>query len=115
MSEKRRTPRRRWRCIVTIDDRPWFTTDVGPGGFGVAASVVPPQGTRVTGLIRGKNVVVPFSGVVTWALRGNMHISQRSRAGVRFVKVGPTIASLLDELGLAAGELRPPDSATRTA
>jgi len=108
MSEKRRIRRRRWRCLVTIEDHPWFTTDVGPGGFGVVASVVPPQGTRVTGLIKGKRVVVPFSGMVVWALRGNMHLSQRSRAGVRFIKVGPSLESLLDEIGIADAELRPP-------
>jgi hypothetical protein len=107
MSEKRRIPRRRWRCLVTVEDHPWFTTDVGAGGFGVVASVVPPQGTRVSGLLKGKQVTVPFSGTVAWAARGNMRLGQRSRAGVRFLRVGPTLATLLDEAGIAGAELLP--------
>jgi len=92
---------------VTVEDHPWFTTDVGPGGFGVVASVVPPQGTRVSGLLKGKRVIVPFSGTVAWALRGDRRLSQFSRAGVRFLKVGPTLAGLLDEAGIADAELLP--------
>lgn len=97
MSDKRTSPRRRRRFKVTVGAHSWFTTDVGSGGFGAELSRAPLPGTKVSGLIHGKGIEVPFAGQVAWALRGNMHMNLRSRAGVRFTRVGPTLASLLDE------------------
>ncbi len=91
-----------------VEDHPWFSTDVGSGGFGAEASVLPPRGARISGIIRGKEAVVPFSGQVVWALRGNMHLSQRSRVGVKFIRVAPALAGLLDEACAPEGPDRQP-------
>jgi hypothetical protein len=98
MNDKRASPRRRRRYKVTVGSHSWFTTDVGEGGFGAEISRAPEPGSKVAGLIHGKDgVQVPFAGQVAWALRGNMHMSLRSRAGIRFTRVGPTMATLLEE------------------
>jgi hypothetical protein len=97
MDDKRRNPRRKRRFRVTVGEHSWFTTDVGQGGFGTEAARAPLPGTKVAGLIHGKGVEVPFAGQVIWALRGNMHMNMRGRAGVRFIRVGPTMGSLIDE------------------
>jgi len=94
--DKRARPRTRRRYIVTVAAHPWFTTDVGLGGFGAEATVLPALGTRFTGLIRGKDAEVPFSAQVVWAVQGNMYLHQRSRVGVRFIRVAPALAGLLD-------------------
>jgi hypothetical protein len=95
MHDKRASSRRRRRYRVTVGEHSWFTTDVGAGGFGAETVRAPVPGTKVTGLIHGKGVDVPFAGQVAWALRGNMHMNLRSRAGVRFTRVGPTLEALL--------------------
>jgi hypothetical protein len=98
MDDKRTAPRRRRRFKVTVGLHSWFTTDVGQGGFGAEISRAPLPGTKVAGLIHGKDgVQVPFAGQVAWTVRGNMHMNLRSRAGVRFTRVGPTVACLLEE------------------
>jgi hypothetical protein len=98
MNDKRTAPRHRRRFKVTVGPHSWFTTDLGPGGFGAEIVRAPVPGTRVAGLIHGKDgTEVAFAGQVAWTLRGNMHINLRSRAGVRFTKVSPTVAELIEE------------------
>jgi hypothetical protein len=102
MEDKRSTPRRRRRYRVTVGPASWFTTDVGEGGFGAETARALAPGTVVSGLIHGKasdgrELEVPFTGLVAWAVRGNMHINMRSRTGVRFTRVAPTVAALLED------------------
>ena len=85
---------------MTVGPTSWFTTDLGEGGFGAETTRAPAPGTAVSGLIHGKavdgnEIDVPFTGRVAWALRGNMHINVRSRTGIHFTRVGPTVAKLL--------------------
>jgi len=101
MEDKRASPRKRRRYRVTVGPTSWYTTDLGQGGFGAETTRAPAPGTPVAGLIHarvadGGEVEVPFTGRVAWALRGNMHINVRSRTGVRFTRVGPTVARLLN-------------------
>jgi len=96
LTEKREAVRLRRRLVVTVDTHPWFTTDLGAGGFGAEASVLPARGVRVVGLIRSGPLEIPFSGRVVWTTRGNMNLGQRSRAGVRFLRVGDSLGKLLD-------------------
>jgi hypothetical protein len=86
---------------VAVGPTSWFTTDLGAGGFGAETARALAPGTTVEGLIEGKAadgrvVEVPFTGRVAWALRGNMHINVRSRTGVRFTQVAPSLNVLLD-------------------
>jgi hypothetical protein len=96
LTEKRVGARLRRRLVVTVDTHPWFTTDLGAGGFGAEASVLPARGARVVGIIRSGELEIPFSGRVVWTTRGNMNMGQRSRAGVRFLRVGDSLGKLID-------------------
>jgi hypothetical protein len=104
-SDKRNSPRLRRRFKVTVGTTSWFTTDVGKGGFGAETARAPIPGADVIGIISGKDVEVAFAGKIAWSLRGNMHMSVRSRTGVRFTRVGPTLAALL-----ADGHVGHPDA-----
>lgn len=99
MDEKRITPRQRRRLKVTVGTTSWFTTDLGAGGFGAETARAPIPGSDVVGMIHAKEVEVPFAGKIAWSVRGNMHIGLRGRTGVRFLKVGPTLQSLLEGNG----------------
>lgn len=101
-NEKRGSTRHRRRFRVTVDHVSLFTTDVGPGGFATEMMRVLPPGTPVMGQLRLHDVDVVFVGEVAWAKPGDPRMNLRGRMGVRFSRIRPDFAALLE-----AGEARP--------
>lgn len=95
-NEKRSTARHRRRFRVTVERTPSFTLDVGPGGFATEVMRVLPPGTPVVGQIRLPDVDVVFVGEVAWAKPGDARMNLRGRMGVRFSRIRPDFAALLE-------------------
>ena len=72
-----------------------FTVDVSGGGFCIEMLRALQPGTKVEGTIHAKGAVVPFSGVVVWATRGEPYIGVRSRMGVHFSSVAEGFEDLV--------------------
>lgn len=94
--DKRRSARQRKRFRVTLDRTSCFTLDVGLGGFATEMMRVLPAGTPVIGQIRLQEVQVAFAGQVVWSKPGDARMNLRGRMGVRFSRIRPDFAALLD-------------------
>lgn len=101
-NEKRQSARQRKRFRVTVDRTSSFTLDVGAGGFATEMMRVLPPGTPVMGQIRLSEVDVVYVGEVAWSKPGDPRMNLRGRMGVRFARIRPDFASLLD-----TGDARP--------
>jgi len=101
-NDKRHSARQRKRFRVTVDRTSSFTLDVGAGGFATEMMRVLPPGTPVIGQIRLSDVDVVYVGEVAWSKPGDARMNLRGRMGVRFSRIRPDFATLLD-----TGDARP--------
>jgi hypothetical protein len=88
--------RRKRRVKVTFPHGPCFTVDVGGGGFCSESLRVLAPGTPVEGTFQLKEGgQVRFEGHVVWARAGDARVNIRGRMGIRFTRVGPGLADLM--------------------
>jgi len=86
--------RRRLR-VALAGHPPFFTVDVGAGGFCVELMRALPPGTPVEGSIQVGVAEVPFAGRVAWAKAGDPRMNLRSRMGVCFLRVSEGFGELV--------------------
>jgi hypothetical protein len=86
--EERASARHRRRLRVALKGHPpFFTLDVGAGGFCVELLRALPPGTTVEGAIQVGQAEIPFAGRVAWAKSGDPRMNLRSRMGVAFLRI----------------------------
>jgi hypothetical protein len=94
--ERRAGIRRRRRYKVNLGLVASFTTNVCAQGFCTEVMRPLPPRAPVEGWLQVSGANVPFAGEVAWAVQGDWHINLRGRMGVRFTRIDPDLARLLD-------------------
>jgi PilZ domain len=94
--ERRASIRRRRRYQVNLGLVASFTTNVSAQGFCTEVMRALPPRAAVEGLLQVRGANLPFAGEIAWAAQGDWHINLHGRMGVRFTRIDPDLARLLD-------------------
>jgi len=96
MAELRAGGRQRRRYRVKVGAITSYTTDVSGGGFCTEVMRVLAPRTVVEGLIEVGGKPFTYEGVIAWVVRGAWSLNVRGRMGVRFTRISPDVARMLE-------------------
>ena len=84
------------RLPVALDGHTYAASaDVSKGGFCLETSMLLLPGSKVSGVVLHGDLMLGFTGRVTWARPGDPRACTAHRLGVRFEQISPGLRALL--------------------
>ena len=84
------------RLSVALDGHTYAASaDISKGGFCLETSMLLLPGAKVSGVVMHADLMLGFTGRVTWARPGDPRASTVHKLGVKFEQVSPGLRALL--------------------